>query len=181
MPMQNQKYLQMVAVALLALGATMSAAQADDDRDEKYGNKNGGKYGGENRGKPIQPVQTNAKFQQECSTCHLAYSPGLLPAESWRKMMVGLDKHFGSDASLTDQENKEITTFLVNNASNRWSAPTAPLRITETAWFKHKHDGREISPAVWKNPLVKSPANCAACHPQADRGDFSERNIKMPK
>ena len=39
MPMQNQKYLRMLAVALLAMGVTMSAAQADDDRDEKYGNK----------------------------------------------------------------------------------------------------------------------------------------------
>ena len=185
MSIKDQKFFRILAVALLALGA-MSAAQADDDdRDEKYGGSYGekysGKYGGENRGKPVQPAQTNAKFQQECSTCHLAYSPGLLPAESWRKMMVGLDKHFGSDASLTDQENKEITTFLVNNASNRWSAPTAPLRITETAWFRHKHDGSEISPAVWKNPEVKSPANCGACHTQAERGDFSERNIKMPR
>ena len=185
MTIQNQKFLRMLAVALLAMGVTISAAQADDDRDERsgegHGERSSGKYGGENRGKPLQPAQTNAKFQQECSTCHIAYAPGLLPAESWRKVMAGLDKHFGSDASLTDRENKEITAFLVNNASNRWSAPTAPLRISESIWFKRKHDSHEISPAVWKNPLVKSPANCAACHLQAERGDFSERNIRMPK
>lgn len=176
----KQKNFRMLAVALLAMSVTMPAAQADDGRDKKYGGKYG-KYGGENRGKPLQPAQTNAKFQQECSTCHIAYSPGLLPAESWRKMMAGLDKHFGSDASLDTADNKEITAFLVNNASNRWSAPTAPLQITESAWFKREHDDREIAPAIWKNPLVKSPANCEACHTQAERGDFSERNIKMPK
>ena len=181
MTMHNQKILHIAAVALLVMGAAMSAAQADDDREEGYSGKHGVKYGGENRGKPVQPAQTNAKFQQECSTCHIAYAPGLLPAESWRRMMAGLDKHFGSDASLDAGDNKEITDFLVNNASNRWRAPTAPLRITESAWFTHKHDDREINPAVWKNPLVKSPANCAACHVQAERGDFSERNIKMPK
>ena len=181
MSIHNQKTFRMLAVALLAMGVTMSAAQADEDRDERYGEKYGNKYGGENRGKPVQPAQTNVKFQQECSTCHIAYAPGLLPAESWRKVMAGLDKHFGSDASLDAQDSKEITAFLVNNASNRWSASTAPLRITETAWFKRKHDNHEISPAVWKNPQVKSPANCAACHLQAERGDFSERNIKMPK
>ena len=185
MSKHKQKNFRMLAVALLAMGVTMSAAQADDDRDERYGGRAGeksaGKYGGENRGKSLQPAQTNAKFQKECSDCHIAYAPGLLPAESWRKVMAGLDKHFGTDASLDAQDNKEITAFLVNNASNRWSAPTAPLKITETAWFKRKHDAREINPAVWKNPLVKSPANCAACHPQAERGDFSERNIKMPK
>lgn len=168
----NQKTIRMVTVALLAIGMTISAAQADNGS---------GKYAGENRGKPLQPVQTNARFQQECSTCHVAYAPGLLPAASWRKVMAGLDKHFGSDASLADQENGEITAFLVANASNRWSASTAPLRITESAWFKRKHDGREIDPEVWKNQKVKSPANCAACHPDAERGDFSERNIKIPR
>lgn len=185
MSIHDRNFPRALVVALLAMGVTMSAAQADDGRDERYGEGHGerssGKYGGEDRGKPVQPAQINAKFQQECSTCHIAYAPGLLPAESWRKVMTGLGKHFGSDASLTDQENREITTFLVSNASNRWSASTAPLRISETAWFKRKHDDREISPTVWKNPKVKSPANCAACHPQADRGDFSERNIKLPK
>jgi len=182
MSIKDQKFFRILAVALLAMSVTMPAAQADDDdREEKYAGKYSGKYGGENRGKPLQPAQTNAKFHQECSSCHIAYAPGLLPAESWRKMMAGLDQHFGSDASLDAGDNREITAFLVNNASNRWSAPTAPLRISEAAWFKHKHDEREINPSVWKNPKVKSPANCEACHTQAERGDFSERNITMPR
>ncbi len=141
----------------------------------------GDKYAGENRGKPLQPAQLNAKWQQECGSCHLAYSPGLLPAESWRKVMAGLDKHFGADATLTPAENREITTFLVEHASNRWRAPSAPLRISETRWFRHKHDGHEISPAVWKRPAVKSPANCLACHPGAEQSDFDEHRVRIPK
>jgi len=164
----SKKLAQALAVTVLASGMTMPAAQA-------------AKYGGEDRGKPVQPAQVNAKWQQECSSCHLAFAPGLLPANSWRKVMDGLNKHFDTDASLTPEENKEITDYLVKNASNRWSAPTAPLRITESGWFKRKHDSREVPPALWKNPLVKSPANCQACHPQAERGDFSERNVKLPK
>jgi Dihaem cytochrome c len=181
---QRNHFRMFAVVALLTVG-TASVAHADDDDDERHGSISGerhsGKYGGEDRGRPVQPSQVNAKFQQECSSCHIAYSPGLLPAESWRKVMSGLDKHFGTDASLTDQENKEITAFLVSHASNRWSAPTAPLRITETTWFKRKHDGHEVSPDVWKRPSVKSPANCAACHPKADRGDFDEDSIRIPK
>lgn len=178
--LKNRKNLHRgLIVALLAMSVAMSAAQAEDD-DEGRGEKSGSKYGGENRGKTMQVAQINAKFKQECSDCHIPYSPGLLPAESWRKIMSGLDKHFGSDASLAVQDNKEITAYLVSNASNRWSAPTAPLRITETAWFKRKHDSREISPAVWKNPKVKSPSNCAACHIRAERGDFNENNINIP-
>ena len=141
----------------------------------------GDKYTGENRGKPVMPAQVNAKFQQECGSCHLAYPPGLLPAASWRKLMTGLDKHFGVDASLTPADVTEITQFLVKNESNRWSANTAPLRITESAWFKAKHNAREIAPAVWKRASIKSPANCSACHGGAEKGNFDENSIKIPK
>lgn len=181
MTAHTPKLLRLLTIALLSTGVSITVAHADDDHDDRYSGKSSGKYGGENRGKPLQPAKTNAKFQQECSSCHIAYSPGLLPAESWRKVMNGLDKHFDTDASVDAQDKQEITDFLVKNSSNRWSAPTAPLRITESAWFKRKHDAHEVSPSVWKNPQVKSPANCGACHTQAERGSFNERDIKMPR
>lgn len=157
---------------LAALVALAGIALADDHNN---------KYGGENRGKPVLPSHPNALWQQECGSCHIAYAPGLLPAESWRKVMAGLDKHFGSDASLTARENSAISAFLVDNASNRWRAPTAPLRISETIWFQSKHDRHEIRPEVWKRASVKSPANCAACHPGAAKGDFEEDRIRIPR
>lgn len=182
MPVQDKKFFHALAVALLAAGATISVAQADDDDDEGFfGERHGGRYAGEQRGKPLLPAQTNAKFQKECSDCHIPYPPRLLSAESWRKIMAGLDKHFGTDASLYAEDNKEITDFLVANASTRWSGPAAPLRISETAWFRREHDSHEINPDVWKNPKVKSVANCAACHPDAERGDFNEHRISIPR
>lgn len=139
------------------------------------------KYQGEDRGKPVMPAQANATWQKECGGCHMAFPPGLLPAESWRKTMTGLNQHFGTDASLTPAETAEITAFLVKHASNRWRASTTPLRITESAWFKSKHDSREVPAAVWKRPSVKSPSNCLACHSGADQGDFEESRVRIPK
>lgn len=139
------------------------------------------KYNGEDRGKPMMPAVSNAKMQAECAGCHMAYPAGLLPAASWKKLMAGLDKHFGSDASLPPADTQEITDYLVKYASNRWTANTAPLRITDSAWFKSKHNSSEINPAVWQRESVKSPANCSACHQGAERGDFEERNINIPK
>jgi hypothetical protein len=164
------------------MGLIFSVAQADDDdRNEKNEESHSQKYSGENRGKNLQMAAVNAKFKQECSSCHIAFPPGLLPAASWQKVMSGLDKHFGSDASMDLQDNKEITDFLITNSSNRWHAPSAPLRITESAWFKRKHDANEISPSVWRNPKVKSPSNCAACHRQAESGNFNEHDISIPR
>ena len=139
------------------------------------------KYNGEDRGKPVMPSVNNAKMQAECSGCHMVYPAGLLPSASWKKVMTGLDKHFGTDAALPAADNKAITDYLVKYASNRWTASTAPLRITESEWFKSKHSSDEINPAVWQRESVKSPANCAACHQGAERGDFEERNLKIPK
>ncbi len=139
------------------------------------------KYNGEDRGKPVMPAQSNAKWLAECGGCHMAFPPGLLPAASWKKIMTGLDKHFDTDASLSAPDAKEITDYLVKYPSNRWTASSAPLRISDAAWFKAKHSSGEINPAVWKRESVKSPANCMACHSGADKGDFNENSIRIPK
>ncbi len=127
----------------------------------------------------LLPLQPSEEWKMECGTCHLAFPPRLLPAESWRKMMGSLDQHFGTDASLSPRETREITDFLVKNAASRWRSPTAPLRITETAYFRHEHD--ELAASVWKRAAIKSKGNCAACHPAADKGDFEEDRVRIPR
>jgi nitrate/TMAO reductase-like tetraheme cytochrome c subunit len=116
----------------------------------------------------------------ECGSCHIAYPPQLLPARSWRALMAGLDKHFGTDASLDPQTAATITVFLEQNAGRERSSSAQPvLRISETRWFVHEHD--EVPGDVWKSPKVKSPSNCAACHSNAEQGDFSEHSVHIPK
>jgi hypothetical protein len=164
------KRLDVIWVILSLLPCAVLAAD-----DEKAG-----KYGGEDRGRTLQPAKLNPTWAKECSACHIAYAPGLLPAESWRRLMAGLDKHFETDASLTAPETQEVTAFLVANASNRWTGSAAPLRITESQWFKSQHGTREVPAAVWKRASVKSASNCQACHAGAATADFNERAIKIP-
>lgn len=154
---------------LLALAATSQGTLAAD------------KYNGQDRGRPVMPAQVDARWQAECGSCHMAFPPGLLPAASWNKLMAGLDKHFDTDASLSPQDHKTISAYLTMHASNRWTSTAAPLRITDSEWFKSKHRPGEVDPAVWKRASVKSPANCMACHPAANKGDFNEHNIRIPK
>ncbi len=133
----------------------------------------------------------NGAWKSECGSCHLAFPPGLLPERSWRKMMRGLDKHFGENASVDEKVAREITQFLVANSAdlsgNRRSTKilqsippdSTPLRITETNYFIRKHD--EISASVLKRPKIGSAANCSACHKGAEQGDFSEHNVSIPR
>lgn len=120
-------------------------------------------------------------YRQECAACHIAYPPALLPAPSWQRLMQGLPSHFGTDASLDPATVREISAWLLPRAAPARSANAAPPqdRITRSAWFVHEHD--EVPPALWRHAAVRSPANCIACHPGAEQGDFDEHQLRLPR
>ena len=126
------------------------------------------------------------RYISECGSCHVAFPPSLLAADSWRAVMAGLDKHFGSDASLDAATVREIETFLTANAGSRKTlgADGKPLlRITETTWFQKEHrEGHDgLRAGVFHSDAVKTSANCSACHRNAADGDYSERSILIPQ
>ncbi|MEY4495810.1 MAG: hypothetical protein RL744_874 [Pseudomonadota bacterium] len=130
--------------------------------------------------KMTMPGDVPTSYEAECASCHMAYPPALLSQQSWKNIMSGLAKHFGTDASLDPKSQTELTNWLVKNAATRQKySETAPEnRITKTSWFIRKHD--EVRADVWKRASIKSPANCGACHIDAAKGIFSENNIKIP-
>lgn len=137
------------------------------------------------------PAVDNAPWREECGSCHIAYHPAFLPERSWRRMMADLERHFGENAGLDAATTRQIADFLAANAADRSggkrgrkvaaSIPNAqaPLRISETPWFVRKHD--EVRADVWQRKSVGSAANCAACHPGADRNRFDEHDIRVPR
>ena len=139
----------------------------------------------------VLPRLANKNWQQECASCHIAYAPALLPKASWRRLMSGLDQHFGENASLDPATQADILRFLEANAADSgtsrmgsrvmrgMSQNDAPLRITDTRWFVRKHD--EVSRATWSRKSIGSAANCAACHRQAEQGVFDEDTVRIPK
>lgn len=121
-----------------------------------------------------------AAYTQECGACHLAYPPGLLPARSWQRLMGGLDRHYGSDASLDAATLRQINDWLQAHAGTYKRVKEAPAedRITRSAWFERKH--RRIDASVWRLPSVKSAAQCAACHTGAEQGRFDDDDLRLP-
>ena len=125
------------------------------------------------------PANAPASFKSECSSCHIAYQPALLAAKDWQKIMTGLNEHFGSDATVDRKNAQEIETFLVRNAgdASRLGNAGNPPRITQTTRFIRKHN--EIPAKYWRDPRVKSAANCEACHPGAAKGNYNEHDISI--
>lgn len=130
-------------------------------------------------------------YQAECGSCHLAYPPGLLPGASWQRIMTRLEDHFGDNAALDASTAGHIGRFLQASAADAsgWgrsariagslSGREPPMRITDTAYFKHHHE--EIpNRLVATNPDVGSYSRCDACHQGASRGDFDEHAVRIP-
>lgn len=125
----------------------------------------------------------SSAYKDECGSCHVAYPPQLLSGAAWQSVIAGLDRHFGTDASLEGAKAREIGRFLAANAGGPERFDPGPdPRITATPWFRRKHrDGHHgLSAAVWKSPAVKSPANCEACHRNAAQGSYGEDDIRLP-
>jgi len=122
--------------------------------------------------------------REECGSCHLAFPPSMLPASSWKRMMGELDKHFGTDASVSPATAEHITRYLSENAADTGgqrygsklmrgvSVQNPPLRITELPKWVREH--REISSKGWLRNNVRTKANCLACHADAERGYYDE-------
>lgn len=138
--------MKLVAVLLLMFGMNLAYAEA---------------------GKLSAP--NNAKWKEECGSCHIPYPPQLLTADNWRSLMGGLDKHFGANATLNANDNKMILSFLEQNAGSGKRYSAASLRISDTPWFKHEH--HVINDKEWVNPEVRSRSNCSACHGKVVLGD----------
>lgn len=118
-------------------------------------------------------------WKAECVSCHTGFPPQMLRAQDWKRLMSGLERHFGADAALTSDETQRIADYLVRNsaADNDTGRSTPELRLTTTPWFTREH--RKITPEQWTHPEVKRASNCGACHLEADDGFFGHR-VRIP-
>lgn len=182
--MKSKFRILLVALSASALVLTAGLVRGDDDDGER-GSRLWGKLSSD-----VRPVDS-AAYKAECSSCHFAYQPGLLPARSWERLMDNLHSHFGDNAELDPATREQIKAYLLANAAdtaqtrrsaafaNSVAKNDAPLRITETPYFLRKHD--EIPQrVVLHNKQVGSFSNCIACHSRADQGSYNEHEVRIP-
>lgn len=133
----------------------------------------------------------NPVYVKECGSCHMPYSPGLLPARSWSALMGKLNDHFGDNAELDNATHTAILSYLTTNSADNShyrrsqrlmrtiNANDTPLRISEVPYIKREH--HELPARVFKTrPELKSLSQCDGCHTQAAKGSFAEHEINLP-
>jgi len=129
----------------------------------------------------------DAVYIDECGACHLAYPPDLLPVASWRRIMEGLEDHFGEDATLDEVTADHIGAYLDAHGLER-GRPSAmsrllrnlpsppPLRITQLPAFVNMHYEIPIQLQVQELETgFLSP--CADCHKEAASGIYDKDRL----
>lgn len=124
------------------------------------------------------PTATSA-YDVECGSCHLAYPARMLSTFEWGQVLGQLERHYGVDASLDPEAVKTIARHVRAEPSSAARGATGLPRITTQQWFQREHD--EVGARIFQSPAVKSPSNCPACHLAADRGDFNENSVRIPR
>lgn len=122
---------------------------------------NGNAFVEDKRVNPLVSLETYPLFKEECGSCHTLYPPQMLNQNGWKEIMADLENHFGDDASLDEKERTKIADFLEAHSG------TSPrldggIFITRSSFWKRAHRGLDES--IFRNPHVKSKANCKACH-----------------
>lgn len=146
-------------------------------------------------GTPYRPYQgpqlaRNTTWSEECGACHLAYHPNLLPARSWRRLLDNQHDHFGEDLALDRATLRALAAFATANAADHqateaaWNIvhtippSAAPMRITDTVYWRRKHAA--LGTAVWSQANVHGRSDCAACHRDAGPGTFRDGAMRVP-
>jgi hypothetical protein len=130
------------------------------------------------------PIPAFTPYTQQCTVCHFAYPPGMLPATSWKKLMDSMPQHFTAQVMMNIDTQEEIAKWLQANAATFALVAEEPPqhRITQSAWWIKIHmSNPKVPAAVWKKPSVSKGAACVSCHQAAAKGEFSARSVQVPK
>ena len=167
-----------------------AAADHDEHKKQKHHHEKEDRCEIEDDDEDNLPPVNNPTYIENCGSCHLAYPPELLPAGSWNKILDEMDTHFGETVTIDPDATTAISEYLEMNAADSSSAEVSrkimkgikgqtPNRITELPYIIKKH--REVVPSVFKRPAIDSLSNCAACHRGAEKGNFDDDGVVIPK
>jgi hypothetical protein len=184
--MQARKTL--CSAVLLAAVAVVIPTLLFADHEEGRNRQRERHRNSDHRSGDLKPV-TDPAYKENCGACHFSYQPELLPARSWKKILVQLEDHFEESFELDQEAQKAVLGYLEANAAERSTSKRAakivksvgnstPMRITEVPYIKDKH--RKVSASVLNRPSIGSLSNCTACHRRAEEGNYDDDYVVIP-
>ena len=119
----------------------------------------------------VDPIPTRyypgfESYIENCSSCHLALPPEVLPIEAWQQILQNPNDHYG--VSL-DNLNR-LTQLLIWDYVSTFSRPLppntpVPVYTEKSRYFKALHPKVQL-------PTETTTKTCLTCHPKGLEFDF---------
>lgn len=107
-------------------------------------------------------------YLQNCSGCHIALPPAVLPIETWQQVLQD-SQHYGAQLQLlVDPQRLLVWNYLLAFSRSQEKDEDIPYRVDNSRYFKALH------PKV-KIPRPMQISSCTSCHPGA--ADYNFRSL----
>lgn len=119
----------------------------------------------------VDPVPQKFQLGQElylenCSTCHIAVPPAVLPSETWRRLLLEPKQHFGTQVPpIISPSLLLIWDYLRTFSRPHFEKESVPYRLSESRYLTALHPRVKLPQPIKLN-------NCASCHPGTDQFNF---------
>jgi len=114
---------------------------------------------------PAQYQLGQELYLENCSSCHIALPPSVLPTQTWKNLLED-SQHYGVQLKpLIDPPRVLVWKYLSTFSRPLQKEEETPYRVNSSRYFKALH------------PRVKLPSpvqigSCVSCHPSAAQFNF---------
>lgn len=115
---------------------------------------------------PSQYELAQELYLNNCSSCHIALPPAVLPTESWRQILLQPDKHYGQKLPKMNPLDIRIMWSYIRDYSRPLKeGEEKPERVSQSRYFYALHPKVEL-------PEVVRLSNCGSCHTGISKFDY---------
>ncbi len=108
-------------------------------------------------------------YLENCASCHLALPPEVMPSETWRKLLLEPQQHYGKQLEpIIGPSLLIMWEYLRTFSRPPLEKESIPYRVSDSRFFKALH------PQV-KFPQPVKVGSCVTCHPGA--AQFNYRSL----
>jgi len=109
-------------------------------------------------------------YLENCSTCHVAVPPQVIPTESWQ-IILRDSQHYGVQLPLLMDPPRQLVWNYLQVSSRRKSQKDEiiPYKIARSRYFQALHPGVKL-------PQKLNIKGCISCHPKVENFDFRTLN-----
>jgi Dihaem cytochrome c len=121
---------------------------------------------------PAQYKLGQELYLENCSTCHLALPPAVLPTQTWKNLLED-SQHYGAQLQpLIDPPRVLVWRYLQTFSRPQRKDEETAYRVKNSRYFKALHPKVKLPQPVQIN-------SCVSCHPSANDYNFRRLSPEM--